>query len=221
MQLAALAAVVFLAPALLLAQGTVTIYGTVSDPTGGAVAGANITATNAATAQNRQTVSGADGGYVLPDLEIGDYRLTAQAPGFKTFVQQDIHVQVNENRRVPIALTLGAVTENVTVQADVAQVETRSGALKEVIDSARIIELPLNGRNPLQLQYLVAGSGGITGAGQAENDSVSINGSRANSNNYTLDGADNQDPFFNTPSVFPNPDALDEFSLQTNAYSAD
>src|SRR5512146_1145610 len=111
--------------------------------------------------------------------------------------------------------------ESVTVQAEATQVETRSGALREVIDSARIVELPLNGRNPLQLQYLVAGSGGVQTAGQEQNDSVSINGSRANSNDYTLDGADNHDPYFNTPSIFPNPDALEEFSLQTSSYAAD
>ena len=210
-----------LTPALLLAQATVTIYGTVTDPAGAAVSGVNVTATNGATGQSRQTVSVADGGYVLPDLAIGSYRLTAQATGFKTYVQEAIHVQVDENRRVPIQLALGQVNESITVQADVAQVETRSGALKEVVDSARIVELPLNGRNALQLQYLVPGAGGITAAGQAENDSVAINGARANLSNYTLDGADNHDPFFNTPSVFPNPDALEEFSLQTSSYSAD
>jgi hypothetical protein len=211
----------FLAPAFLLAQATVTIYGTVTDPAGASVGGVNVTAVNSATGQSRQTVAAGDGGYVLPDLAIGSYRLTAQAAGFKTFVQEGIHVQVDENRRVPIQLALGAVNESITVQADVAQVETRSGALKEVVDSTRIVELPLNGRNPLQLQYLVPGSGGITAAGQAENDSVAINGARANLSNYTLDGADNHDPFFNTPSVFPNPDALEEFSIQSSSYSAD
>jgi hypothetical protein len=213
--------VILFAPTLLLAQATVTIYGSVSDPTGAAVSGASVTTVNEATGQNRQTVSAADGGYVLPDLAIGSYSLTVQANGFKTFVQKEIHVQVDENRRVPVQLALGAVNESVTVQADVAQVETRSGSLKEVVDATRIVELPLNGRNPLQLQYLVPGSGGITAAGQGENDSVAINGARANLSNYTLDGADNHDPFFNTPSVFPNPDALDEFSIQTSSYGAD
>ena len=208
-------------PAALFAQGTVTIYGTVTDPGGAAIAGATIAAANQANGQTRQTVSGPDGAYILPDLGVGTYRLTAQASGFKTFVEDAIQVQVDENRRIPIQMALGAVSENITVTAEVAQVETRTGAIKEVIDSARIVELPLNGRNALQLQYLVPGSGGITAAGQGENDSVSINGLRANANNYTLDGADNHDPFFNTPSVFPNPDALDEFSLQTSAYSAD
>ena len=89
------------------------------------------------------------------------------------------------------------------------------------MDSQRIVELPLNGRNPLQLQYLVAGAGGRAAQGQAQNESVSINGSRANANNYALDGADNHDPYFNTPAIFPSPDALEEFSLQTSSYGAD
>lgn len=210
-----------LLPALVLAQATVTIYGTVTDPTGAAISGANLKATNEATGRSRDTVSAADGSYTIPDLTVGSYRLTAQAAGFKTFLQQAIHLQVDENRRVPIQMALGAVTENVTVEADVTQVETRTSALKEVVDSNRIVELPLNGRNPVQLQYLIAGAGGISAAGQGENDSVAINGARANLSNYTLDSADNHDPFFNTPSVFPNPDALDEFSLQTSSYSAD
>jgi hypothetical protein len=94
-------------------------------------------------------------------------------------------------------MTVGGVNESVTVAADVAQVETRSSSLRQVVDSAHIVELPLNGRNPLQLQYAVAGSSGLTdpSGGQALNSqSVSLNGMRANSNNYSLDGADNQDP---------------------------
>ena len=138
-------------------------------------------------------------------------------------MQDGIIVQVDENRRVPVQMSVGGASESVTVAADVAQVETRTSALRQVVDSARIVELPLNGRNPLQLSYLVAGSSGSTdpSGGQALNTSVSIDGMRANSNNYSLDGADNQDPFFNTPSSFPNPDALEEFSLQTSNYSAE
>ena len=200
-----------------------TIYGTITDPSGAAIAGAKVTVTNQSTEQSRDTVSAVDGNYVVPDLPVGLYHLTVTAPGFKTFVQRSILVQVDENRRVPVQLAIGGVNESVTVAADVAQVETRTAALRQVVDSARIVELPLNGRNPLQLQYLVAGSSGSTdpSGGQSENTSVSIDGMRANSNNYSLDGADNQDPFFNTPSVFPNPDALEEFSLQTSNYGAD
>src|ERR1700733_9181438 len=212
-----------LLPAFVFAQGTVTIYGTVTDPSGAAIVGAKVTVSNSATQQSRDTVSTADGSYVVPDLPVGTYKVSVAATGFKTFVQDGILVQVDENRRVPVQMTVGGVSESVTVAADVAQVETRSSALRQVVDSARIVELPLNGRNPLQLSYLVAGSSGSTdpSGGQALNTSVSIDGMRANSNNYSLDGADNHDPFFNTPSSFPNPDALEEFSLQTSNYSAE
>jgi len=206
---------------LLSAQGTVTIFGTVTDPGGAAIPGVSVTASNKETGVSRKANTGAAGDYVISRLPIGTYSVTAESAGFKTAVQDNIQVQVDENRQVSIAMTIGAVNESITVQAESTQVETRSGALKEVIDSARIVQLPLNGRNPLQLQYLVAGSGGVVSAGQEQNDSVSINGSRPNTNNYTLDGADNHDPYFNTPAVFPNPDALEEFSLQTSAYSAD
>jgi hypothetical protein len=207
--------------AVLYGQGSVTFFGAVTDPSGAAVSGATITVLNTGTGAARQTVSGGEGDYVISQLPIGLYSVSAEAPGFKKFVLGNIRAAVDENRRVNVELQVGEITESVTVQSEATQVETRSGALREVIDSARIVELPLNGRNPLQLQYLVAGSGGINTAGQEQNDSVSINGSRPNTNNYTLDGADNHDPYFNTPSIFPNPDALEEFSLQTSSYAAD
>jgi hypothetical protein len=128
---------------------------------------------------------------------------------------------VDENRQVNIVLEVGELTESVSVQSDITQVETRSGSLREVVDAQRIVELPLNGRNPLQLTRLVAGSGGVAAKDQGQNETVSINGARSNSNNYQLDGGDNHDPYFNAPAVFPNPDALDEFSIQTNSYGAD
>ncbi len=207
--------------AALYGQGSVTIFGAVTDTSGAAVPSVAVTATNSATGVSRRTTSGPDGNYVLSQLVIGTWSLSVEAAGFKKFVLENIPTAVDENRRVDVQLQIGAVSDSILVEATATQVETRSGSLKEVIDSARIVELPLNGRNPLQLQYLVAGAGGINTAGQEQNDSVSINGSRSNTNNYTLDGADNHDPYFNTPAVFPNPDALEEFSLQTSSYSAD
>lgn len=209
------------APAGLAAQGSVTIFGTVTDASGAVVPGATITATNAQTGFERVTVSDAGGTYAIAQLPVGVYTVKAELAGFKTFLQERIPVQVDENRRVNVVMQLGALTESVTVESEAAQVDTRTGTLREVVDSQRIVELPLNGRNPLQLQQLVAGAGGRAGQGQAQNESISINGSRTNSNNYALDGADNHDPYFNTPSVFPSPDALEEFSLQTSSYSAE
>ena len=205
----------------LLGQGSVTIFGTVTDASGGAVPQAAVLITNDQTGVTRQAKCETNGTYIVSQLPVGIYSVTAETAGFKKFIQRGIEVSVDENRRIDIQLQVGAVTESVQVTTEAEQVETRSGTLREVIDSERITELPLNGRNVLQLQYLVAGAGGTVTAGQEQNDSLSVNGSRPNTNNYSLDGADNHDPYFNTPSVFPNPDALQEFSLQTNAFSAD
>lgn len=211
----------FLLVSSAFAQGTVTIFGSVQDKTGAVVPNVEVTVTNTLTGVSRAVRSNDTGNYIASQLPVGVYSVRAQAQGFKTFLQDKIQVQVDENRQVNISLEVGSLSESVEVQAEVTQVETRSGSIREVIDSQRIVELPLNGRNPLQLTRLVAGSGGVAAKDQGQNETVSINGSRANSNNYQLDGGDNHDPYFNAPAIFPNPDALDEFSIQTNSYGAD
>ena len=203
------------------AQGSVTIFGTVKDTSGSVISGAKVSIQHLETGQVRTTVSNERGGYVATQLPIGNYAVRAEMAGFKQFVQTGITVQVDENRQIPVALQVGDVAESVTVEAKAVQVDTRSGTLKEVVDSKRIVELPLNGRNALQLQSLVPGAGAIAAPGQAQNSTISINGGRQNGNNYVLDGGDNHDPYFNSPSVFPPPDALEEFSIQTNSYSAE
>lgn len=204
------------------AQTQATVFGAVTDPAGAAVSSATITITNLATQEKRQTTSSSNGDYVVPQLDPGSYSLTAEAPGFKSYVESGIKLQVGENRRNGIQLQVGATTQRVVVSGSAVQVDTRSATISEVVDSERVKDLPLNGRNPLQLQALVAGAGGISagGGGQAEESVISINGSRQAENGYTLDRADNEDPFFFTPAVFPNPDALAEFSLQTSNYGA-
>jgi outer membrane receptor protein involved in Fe transport len=205
----------------LFAQGTVTIYGTIRDISGSSIAGAAVTVTQTGTGQTRAATTDERGDYIVTQLPIGVYTVAVERAGFKKFLQPGIRVQVDENRQVSATLQLGDVAESITVQAETAQVETRSGTLKEVIDSKRIVELPLNGRNALDLQRLVPGAGAVAGRGQGQNETISINGSRQNGNNYVLDGGDNHDPYFNSPSVFPPPDALEEFSINTNAYSAE
>lgn len=210
-----------LAAAAMWAQGTVTIYGTVSDASGSLIPGTTVRILQVETGQTRSVVSNERGDYVATQLPIGVYTVTAERTGFKKFVQTGIRVQVDENRQVPVTLQVGDVAESVTVAAETVQVETRTGTLKEVIDSKRIVELPLNGRNALDLQRLVPGAGAVADRGQGQNNTISINGSRQNGNNYVLDGGDNHDPYFNSPAVFPPPDALEEFSINTNAYSAE
>ena len=209
------------AASLLYSQGSATIYGTVTDAGGAVMPGVSVTITHSETGATRQTVSDDSGGYVAVQLPIGTFSLRAQLTGFKEYVQSDIRLQVSENRRVDFAMQIGQITERIEVTAAVTQVETRTGTIGEVIDSRRISDLPLNGRNPLQLQLLVAGAGRRGSRDQQQNETISVNGSSFRFNNYQLDGGDNHDPFFNTPAPFPNPDALQEFSIETNGYGAD
>jgi len=155
-------------PMLLVGQGNVTIFGNVQDGSGAVIPAAEITATNTLTGVVRNAVSTQSGDYVVSQLPIGVYTLRVQAQGFKVLIQENIAVKVDENRQINAVLELGSVSESVEVAAELVQVETRTGALREVVDSKRIVELPLNGRNPLQLQYLVAGVGGIAAQGQAQ-----------------------------------------------------
>lgn len=143
-------------PAPGLAQGSVTIFGTVTDSSGAVVPGATLVVTHLETRVFRETISSSAGTYVVSQLAIGTYSVRAELSGFKTFLQENVRVQVGDNRQVNVVLQVGAPSESVSVSTDVSQVETRSGSLREVVDSQRIVDLPLNGRNPLQLQYLVA-----------------------------------------------------------------
>lgn len=201
-------------------SSTATLSGTVVDGNAAVLPDTNITAVNVETGQRRQVISTSDGTFTIPLLPPGRYTVTALRQGFSPTEIRDIVLNVNDQRTLQIQLQVGQLEETVVVRAEASHVDTQTGTLKEVVGQERIVGLPLNGRNALQLQRLVPGAGGVVAPGQGQNESLSINGSRPNSNNYTLDGGDNHDPFFNTPSVFPNPDALQEFTIQTSAYSA-
>ena len=203
------------------AQNTATIVGTIFDSTKASISGASVTATNVETGIARTATADAKGDFLFVQLPVGTYIVKTTAAGFKESIQTGVLLQVNENRRVDFSLQLGQVTDRIEVQAQAAQVETRSGVIGEVIDSKRIAELPLNGRNAISLQLLVPGVGRRGGRDQQQNETISVNGSAFRGNNYALDGGDNHDPFFNTPAPFPNPDALQEFSIETNGYGAD
>ncbi|MEO6923904.1 MAG: carboxypeptidase regulatory-like domain-containing protein, partial [Bryocella sp.] len=178
--------------------------------------------TSTDTNTSRNTVTSSDGTYLIPSVVPGNYSLRVAATGFDASVTKGIVIQVDENRRVSPQLKVGSVNTEVSVSSSAAQVDTHTATMTQVIDSDSVKELPLNGRNPLDLQLLVPGAGlTATGSGgQSQNNVISINGGRSTSINYTLDGQDNEDPFFNTPSIVPNPDALDQYSLQTSNYGA-
>src|SRR3989449_3458044 len=133
------------------AQATAQISGTVKDPSGAVLPGVEITATQTETGIVRTTVTNETGSYVLSNLALGPYRLEAALPGFRTFVQTGIVLQVNGSPVINPVLEVGQVTEQVEVQANAALVETRSSGVGQVVENARILELPLNGRNVNEL----------------------------------------------------------------------
>ena len=199
-----------------------TISGRITDPGGAGVPGAKIRLLEQQTGVVRTAAADDTGFYVFPLVPVGIYQLAVEAPGFKVSEQKDMRLEVNQNLTVPVRLELGTVTESVLVQASPPQVDTVSSSVKEVVDRTRISELPLNGRNVLQLQQLVNGAV-FAGSGDqfGNTPAFQVNGGVFFSNNYTLDGGEHSDSFFNSAITFPNPDAIEEFSIQTSSYSAE
>ncbi|MFN0103666.1 MAG: carboxypeptidase regulatory-like domain-containing protein [Bryobacteraceae bacterium] len=206
---------------------TGTISGIVRDPSGAVVPLVNVTATNTGTSAAFQTTSDDTGAYALRTLPVGIYDLAAEVNGFKKYQTRSIRLQVNEIARVDVTLAVGTAAETVTVSSQAVAVDTTTATLKAVVDQKRIEELPLNGRNPTQLMQLIVGvvkdtradvTSGTTYPGTLP---VSVNGNRSNSTNYVLDGAQNNDHYSNAANPMPNPDALQEFSVQTNNFSAE
>src|SRR5437867_2553939 len=184
------------------AQATAQISGSVTDQSGAVLPGAEVSATQVDTGARRSTVTNETGLYILPNLPLGPYRLEATLPGFRTFVQTGIVLQVNSNPSIKITLDVGQISEQVEVQANTALVETRNLSVGQVMETARIVELPLNGRNAQELvllngaAQLVAPAGGYTIGGRL---TISTAGSLGTSTEYTLDGTRYLDPFDSLP----------------------
>jgi len=208
---------------LALAQvDTGNVSGTVTDSSGGGVGEAEVHLTSELTGTIRTTITNPQGYYTFPFVPSGRYGLNVERSGFKTFQRSGIGIQVNQQVNVPVTLEVGQVTEQINVSGAGLLVETTSGAIRETVDHQRITELPLNGRNVLQLQSLLPGSVPTGSLDQGANTpGFAFNGGTGASNNYSLDGGQYQDAYFNGPLPFPNPDAIQEFSVQTSSYSAE
>jgi hypothetical protein len=208
------------------ARDTASVFGSISDSQSAVIPGAAVTLTHIATGAIRTARADNDGGYVFTLLPVGSYTLTVEFQGFRKAERRGIVLQANENIRVDVTLDIGSVQEVVTVQAEVAAVDTRSATLNHTVDSMRVVELPLNGRNPADLILLAAGasSGTSNNSGDVGSSSwrpkgqkeVTVNGSRNNNLRYTLDGGTNMDDLMNENMDFPFPDAVQEFSAQTS-----
>jgi len=204
-------------------QATAQITGIVRDASGAVLPGVEVKATQTETGIARTTISNETGVYVLPNLTTGPYRLEAALPGFRTFVQTNIVLQVNSNPAINITLEVGQVTESVEVEANAAQVETRSTAIGTVIENARILELPLNGR---QITDLITLAGAAVQNGNSDNKGwqgmalVSVAGGQDFGVGYTLDGAMHSDVQEGNALPLPFPDALQEFKVENSGSTA-
>jgi hypothetical protein len=210
-------------------QGFGTISGTVSDPSGAAIPEADVQVTEVATGQSRAVKATQEGYYVLNSLRPAVYILTVDKTGFKRFTRFGIELLANQSLTVNVGMILGSTSESISVNAAATQVDTTTPTLRQVVDSARMAEIPLNGRNAASLTTLVAGAvlapSNNADQGNAKTFpaavTVSTNGARQNQMGYYLDGAPNIDIISNVNQPFPFPDALQEFSVQTSNYSAE
>ncbi|PYS26621.1 MAG: hypothetical protein DMG11_19300 [Acidobacteria bacterium] len=184
-------------------QATAQIGGTVRDQSGAVLPGVEVTATQTETGITRNTVTNETGSYVLPNLATGPYRIEAALPGFRTFLQIGVVLEVNSNAVVNPVLGVGQVSEQVEVQANAAQVETRATGVGAVIENQRILELPLNGR---QVTDLITLSGTAVQTGIASSRAMqggvalSVAGGQSNGIQFLLDGA-----MHNNPAAFTQP----------------
>jgi len=219
-----------LAAGAAFAQTLGTITGEVTDATAAVVPGATVTIRNVGTNATRKVVTNSEGLYSVPLLQPGVYDVRVQKEGFRGTEQSAIELQVQQTARVDFTLSVGQVSETLEVTGQATLLNTDDATVGTVIEQRRIVELPLNGRNFLQLVSLSPNvTSGFTSQGQATvrqggdraNQNMSIAGARAAWNYYTLDGVTNTDPNFNTYLVLPDVDMLQEFKVQSGIYPAE
>lgn len=223
------------AAVLLHAQGgRANVNGTVTDPTGAVVPGAQVSARNLETGQVSTVTTTSEGSYALPFLPIGRYDISVTHPGFSTETRTGITLSADQSASVNFALKTGQVSTAVEVKAEAVELETTSGAISQVVDQKSIVELPLDGRNPAELVYVAPGAVngatstnaiGLPGSGsgfpnQGQETAASVNGSRMGGVYYMLDGVTHMDNYFQNANPFPNPDATQEFRVITNNFDA-
>ncbi|HYI93697.1 MAG TPA: carboxypeptidase-like regulatory domain-containing protein, partial [Bryobacteraceae bacterium] len=208
-------------------QATGTITGSVTDRSGAVIPAASVIVTNQETNQVRDTTADDTGKFTLTFLPVGTYSVRVDKEGFGSSVRKDVLLQVNTTVQTDAQLEVRSTSEQIQVTAEASLVQATSTTLVQVVDTRRVQDLPLNGRNVLNLMQINAGvsTEGATGqTNQIQNlgtaVTASINGSRGNGTNFLLDNGDNNDGYTNTALPFPNPDAVQEFSIQTSTFDA-
>jgi len=219
-------------PTALRADVTGSILGVVHDRSQAVVAGARIVATNVQTNFKQETVSAADGSYRILALPAGTYKVTVTSPGFQQYTATDVDLKVNDQLRVDVTLDVGSVTEKVEISANAVQVQTESTQLGDVIESKKMLALPLNGRSYLDLLGLQAGVVPVTSGTMQQDRSVSggyspnagnlsVNGQRETANAFLVNGGDVSEGRNLGAGLVPNLDSVEEFRLITNSFDAE
>ena len=225
MRIAVLAAAVLFAAAAWAQNSTGRIIGNVTDEQGAAIVAAKVTVTNTATNTRWETVSGSDGGYQVLDLPIGTYVVSSEQQGFTKIVTSQQQLEINQSLRVDIRMKIGSVGETVEVAAEALQVETINPTIGGTVTGPPIQDLPLNGRDTLDLALTMPGitpsAGSPFGQNGVPTGKFSIAGGHDNSITYLLDGGDNTSVTYGVPVMDPNPDTIAEFRILTNNYTAE
>ena len=216
----AISVLVLFSLAIFAQQDTGTIAGTLTDPTKAAVVGAEVIARNTATGQTRLMKSLGAGEFVFPALQVGVYEITAKSPGFATAVRKDLVLQVQQRLDITISLELASQSNEVRVTAEAPPLQTSDSSLGQVVGSAQVVSMPLNGRDIYQLVALTPGV--VTEA----DGMASLSGQPGQQQGYVLDGVDNNNYQIiytgkGANTVGPSPDAIEEFKVQTGNYSAE
>jgi hypothetical protein len=207
------------------ATSVAQVSGVISDPSGAAIAGAQVTMTEVDKHSVHTVTTDSSGNYTLANLPVGPYRMLVKAQGFKDYAQSGLELALNNNIQINAAMQVGSAAETIEVKATAAMVETKENSIATVIDQQRISELPLNGRQATQLIVTlgaaVYGDSGDTGSKTFFSSTrISVAGGQGNGTAYLLDGGDNTDAMSNVNLPFPFPDALQEFSVETSAVSS-
>lgn len=201
--------------------GRGTILGTVTDTSGAVVPGVKITARNLDTNEERELVTGSEGGYQFNALLSGKYTIRSSGARFKTATVDSVELRVNSQTRVDVVMQLGVVSETVSVQSTVPQLQTNTAAMGTVVDNRTMIQLPLNARNFYDLVALTPGAVKVRGTSSVMDErSIEIGGVRNTSTNAMVDGVDFSIGNINNPAIALSLDALDEFKVQTNFMDA-
>ena len=214
-------------PLVAQSMGTGTIKGTLTDPSGAAVVGAQVTAQQLTTGGTRSATTDGRGVYVIPDLQIGTYTVTAAAQGFQKSVQNNVHLDADTSATVNISLSVGATDQTVTVSSAAPMIQTENGEISTTVTGAQVSELSLNGRNFTQYLSFSPGvasaqTGRRMGVGQEGNPLLSINGGRINDTKFTFDGILAMDTGGNRGvNLFPPMDTIAEVQIKTSNFSAD